>query len=137
MIKWFIWQFKPCEAVKNPSAIGLFGYPPDTVPVFKIGSLDGGGYIYSLDSNVTNDDETEIESYFKTSPLFWEPGNIHFFTASRLRVNGTGTLLCTIDGEDDILPASLPSINLSITDFRFSVRSFISGMDGVNTVFTL
>jgi len=38
---------------------------------------------------------------------------VHFFTAARLRVIGTGILLCTISGEDGVLQDNIPSIVLS------------------------
>lgn len=65
----------------------------------------------------------DIESYWETSLLYWEPGNVHFFTAARFRIIGSGTLLCTIRGEDDVLPASLPSITLATAPGReFLIR---------------
>lgn len=112
-IKFTKWQLNPGGALKGPTEIGLFGYPPDTVPTLKIGSVDGGGKIWKLDPSVTTDDGTAIESYFETSLLLWDAGAVHFFTAARLRIVGSGTLLCTITGEDAVLTGSLPSITLA------------------------
>lgn len=135
-IKWSIWEFNPCETFRNPTYVGLFGFPPDVVPTFKFASSDGGGYIYSLNPSSSTDDNSNIESFFKTSLVFWESGQVHFFTAARLRVVGSGVILCSAQGEDEILSANLPSIPLSTIDYRF-VSEFITGIDGVRTAFTL
>src|SRR6185503_3524044 len=58
-IKWSIWQFKPLGSVKNPTEIGLFGFPPDTVPILKVGSVDGDGRIWSINPSAPYDDGTE------------------------------------------------------------------------------
>lgn len=55
----------------------------------------------------------DIESYFETSLVYWEPGNVHLFAATRMRVIGSGTLLITIRGEDGTPTATLPSLTLT------------------------
>lgn len=113
-IKWSIWSLKPGGTVKSVTDIGLFGVSGiDTIPTIKIGSVDGGGKIWKLDTAVTTDDSTAIESYIETAELTYEPGNVHFFTAARLAVVGSGTLLCTIRGLDNVLSGTLPSITLA------------------------
>lgn len=137
-IKWSEWQINPCNERKNPTEIGLFGFPPDTVPTLKLASIDGGGKIYSFNPFLIDDSGTDIESFFTTPLMFWESGFVHFFTAARLRVIGDGTILCTIHGEDVTLTASLPNIILSsslLSSFRFSFE-FFSG-DGITVNFEL
>lgn len=55
----------------------------------------------------------DIESYVETSLLLWEPGSVHIFAATRLRVIGTGIILCTISGEDNTSLTSIPSIPIA------------------------
>lgn len=106
-IKWSQWQLKPGGSLKSPTAIGLMAIVPDTVPTLKMGSIDGGGKIWKLDPTVTDDDGTAIESFIETALLFWKDGSIHTFNATQLRITGSGNLLITISGEDNILPTSL------------------------------
>ena len=97
------------------------GKPGIRVPTSTTGTLETRWDNFSAGSLslITGD----IESYFETSLLYWEPGNVHFFTAARLRITGSGTLLCTIRGEDDVLSSSLPSITLATTPGReFLIR---------------
>jgi len=106
-IKWRPHAFKPGGTVKNPTAIGLIAVPPDTVPTLKIASVDGGGKIWKVDPTTTTDDGTAIESFIETSLLYYNSGYVHFFTAVRMRIIGTGNLEITVKGEDNILPTDL------------------------------
>lgn len=135
-IKWSKWDIKPCGSSRRITALGLFNYSPDVVPMLKIGSIDGTGRIYTLDPDVTTDDGQDIESYFESSLLFWEPGHVHTFTALRLRVIGSGTIVNSIRGEDNVNQTSIPSIALSALDFRFFLEIPEGKIDGVNTQFT-
>ena len=112
-IKWSVYNFH-----RAPGAIALVFRPPGTIsppiPIFAFGSLDdNSGKLWKLDSTVTTDDGNAIESYIETSLLYWEDGVIHFFTAVRLRVVGTGNLEITVKGEDNILPTSLSTVALA------------------------
>lgn len=111
-IGWAIWQIKPGGSVKNATAMGLAAVLGDKVPNLKIGSVDGGGKIWKIDSTVTTDDGTAIESYIESALLFWNEGNIHFFTAVQMRITGSGSLEITIKGEDNILPTDLYTAGL-------------------------
>jgi len=136
-IKWSPWTFNVCGLLRRANALGMFNYLPDTIPTLKIGSVDGGGRIWTLDPFNSTDDGDDIVSYFQTSPLFWEPGFVHFFTASRLRVNGSGSIASIISGEDNVLSAFGPSINLTTLDYRFIHELATDKIDGSNTVFNI
>jgi hypothetical protein len=114
-MKWTLWDLKPGGSVIKPTEIGLaFVDGLDTLPTLKIGTLSaGGGKIYALDPAQTSDDGTAIESYFETALLFWNQGMVHFFTAARLSVTGSGTLLATIRGKGNVLSGTLPSTTLA------------------------
>ena len=112
-IKWTPWELNPGGAIKSPTAIGLIAIAGDSVPTLKIGSITGGGKIWKLDPSATTDDGTAIESFIETALLFYIDGAVHFFNAIRMRVTGSGTLLVTISGEDEVLTGTLPSITLT------------------------
>jgi len=112
-IKWSIWTFKPGGTLKQPTELGLIFLSGDTTPTLKLGSATGGGAIWALDPTQTGDAGTAIESYFETSLLYWNQGIVHFFTAARLSITGTGTLLVTIRGKGNVLTGTLPSITLA------------------------
>jgi hypothetical protein len=106
--------------------VRLINFGPDTTSITVAGkpglivpSTTGGGLTTRWDNfqagTIAGNVAGNIESYFETALLYWEPGNIHFFTASRIRVTGSGTLLCTIKGEDEVLSATLPSTVLAAT----------------------
>lgn len=109
-IKWTPWEFKPGGAVKRPTAIGLIAITPDSVPTLKIGSIDGGGKLWKLDSDATTDDGTAIESFFEVPLLFYEEGTVHYFTAIKLRITGTGNLEITALGEDSVTSINIRTI---------------------------
>lgn len=109
-IQWSPWEIKPGGTIKRPTAIGLIAVVPDTVPTLKIGSVDGGGKLWKLDTTVSTDDGTAIESYLETSLLYYEGGWVHFFTAVRMRITGTGNLEITVKGEDNVNTASIRTV---------------------------
>lgn len=107
-MKWIPWEFYPGGTFKSPSEIGVFG-----IPALKFASIDGGGKIWTIDPAATTDDGTAIESYIETSLMYWDEGAVHFFTGVNFRITGTGTLLCTVKGYDNVLSATLPSVILA------------------------
>ena len=118
-IKWSIWSFKPAGTSLNMGSIGMFSIPnpsvgsAETVPVLKMAST-AGTKVWSLDTTVTMDQVTgDIESYFETGLLYFDSGMVHFFTAVRMRVIGSGSLLLTIRGEDNVLTGTLTTTTLS------------------------
>jgi len=123
-IKWCPTQFKPTGSVIRPTSICILYQPPvDKIPRFKIGSLDGSGKIWTMDLDTDHDDGIDIESFFESALLYWEPGWVHFFNASRLRINGTGIVLTSIRGEDNANEnTNLPTITLPCPGLERLIR---------------
>lgn len=109
-IKWSIYQYKPGGSLKAPNAIGLTAILGEDIPTFKLASITGGGKLWKRDEIATTDDGTVIESYIETSLLFWEDGFIHFFNAVQMKLTGSGSLLITIRGEDNVDSANIRTI---------------------------
>jgi hypothetical protein len=106
MIKWDKWTF--------PTAPVCIVGDRDTTtqkPVLHIALA--GGNIYTMQDGLTNDFNTAIECYWKSS--FKEPvgGWINHFSGLKFRVTGTGNLEIRIYGEDDSNPEDVPVIALS------------------------
>lgn len=124
--QWTPWELKPGGTLKRPTALGLIAIAGDTVPTLKFGSIDGGGKIWKLDPTATLDVATAIESFIETSLLLYVDGFVHFFTAVRMRMKGSGNLEISIRGEDNILPISLFSASA-----LSSISFFGSGLDDI------
>lgn len=123
-IKWSPWEIKPGGSLKTPTTLGLVATVGDSVPLLKIGSVDGGGAIWELDSSKTQDVSTDIESFIETTLLYYNEGIVHFFTAVRMRISGSGNLELTVKGEDSILATSLFSAS--------AINSAISSGSGLD-----
>lgn len=122
-IKWSIYLFK--AGTKRPTAIGMTAVVGEITPTFKLGSLDGGSKIWKRDITATTDDGTAIESYIELPLLFFADGMIHFFTAIRLRMTGTGNLAITSKGLDGVNSTTIAaSIALSTTSGTELLRRF-------------
>jgi hypothetical protein len=108
-IKWDLW-----ELPRAPSTIVVDVDNTTEEAVIKWGSIAGN--IYKFDSSQLTDFTNAIESYAEMA-LLPDGGDdtVLHFTGVRLRVKGSGTLLVTVRGLDDVLTTSGESITLSAT----------------------
>lgn len=114
--KWAIWQFQG-----NLSHI-ICDYDNNNNVLFKY-SLTSGN-IYSFDSTLHLDDGNNIHAYGATY-LMGEPSEaVSHFDSIRLRLRGSGTLLITLTGEDEVLTLSPTSITSLALPGRALIRKF-------------
>lgn len=106
LFKWDIWTF--------PSAVmSMQGVINATTKAATLYFALAGGNIYPMLTTATDDFGNAIDHFIQSSLKTARSGWICHFGGLKLRVTGTGTLLITLQGEDNSNPVSPPSFTLS------------------------
>ncbi len=103
-IKWCLWSF-PVAMVSGVVDVETNGNTYLRVAGFS-------GNVYNLSGSL-NDDGTAIESYVKTAYLKLNNVDVHHFNELSLRVKGSGNLVITLYGLDDVNTKVLSDLPLS------------------------
>jgi hypothetical protein len=117
-IRWTVWDTE----VGSPTTI-VVDVNSNSVTYLRVGCTEGN--VYDLDETATDDEGLAIESYceFPLLPNDTD-GALFHFTGIRMRVKGSGSLLISCRGLDNVATLTALPLTLSSVPGKFYTRGF-------------